>query len=375
MIGATEDVGGLSGGEIWDEWETLTLADKIIYVNRLHETAPFATKLWNDYVTAMSKNETIKIESADRANVAALDILERLKNAAIAKTFDAIEAELATFAAQDEPIYLINRQRVSMVQWQANVEEVLPIISSSCKKAVREKYLRTVIKTANIIIVGKGTKLTGPKNSPRRPPAGLLVASISNDFLYVHAVCASQGALGKQMIGVAETWARKESLKGVFLSSLAHVVGYYKKLNYSFCKPNKQHTAKDEAYWNRAFERLASPLVQKYKADLSWEHIMNTSDADASAYRRFLTLLMKKKLPHDDNCTTLAQCNENGFTMTKHFTEHSGSSSSSSSSSRGGGGGGGGGGSSSSSSSSSSISRGGGGGGSSSSRGGGGGGW
>jgi hypothetical protein len=117
---------------------------------------------------------------------------------------------------------------------------------------------------------------------------GILIANLSTypGFFYIDVVCANYKGVGGLLIEKAEEISRNNFLKGLVLSSMPDVIGYYRKLGFE--------------------NKLPDCAISEYKK-------IETQDINS---RDFLTYLTT-----DKNCSTISECNQEGYIMVKCFSE------------------------------------------------------
>ena len=69
---------------------------------------------------------------------------------------------------------------------------------------------------------------------------------------------------------------------------MPHVVGYYRRLGFQ----NRKDCSREHKELKEAFEKLAKPLISKYKRDVA----MHINTKEGKDYREFLTKLISHKL-------------------------------------------------------------------------------
>jgi hypothetical protein len=206
---------------------------------------------------------------------------------------------------------------VAPEEWNRMMSTIIDLTDSVCGELVTTTYIRdTSVKSAQLLItaIAPGTD----------DVIGFLIANDTEypGYVYVDVVCSKQPGAGRMMLDIIEPHAEAGGYAGVALSSLPHVVGYYRRRGYRHreqCIPG----VPEDPQVSRSFEELALPLIQKYKQD-----VVNYIDEspEGSGYRRFLGGLIKRRLSKDKECTDLDACNVHGYVMMKCFERSGGTS-------------------------------------------------
>jgi hypothetical protein len=187
-------------------------------------------------------------------------------------------------------------------------------VSNICSGLVTSDYVKnTSIPHSDFVILGYGAgKETRSGNIPQL--RGFLLSNELEypNFLYIDVVCANVPGLGEKLIKIAEERANKRGLKGIILSSLPHVVGYYHRLGYK-----NRDTCIENIQIEQGFNTLAYPFIAKYKKDVS--KYIDTDEGQN--YRGYLHSLIKNKLAKNKNCKSVEECKVDGYLMTKCFQE------------------------------------------------------
>jgi ribosomal protein S18 acetylase RimI-like enzyme len=216
-------------------------------------------------------------------------------------------------------IKTFDKQNVPPREWAQTLRSVVGRTNEVCQGLVASTYIRKdALNHSNYLIVGyvpgrevrgKVTQLLG----------GFLIANETEfpGFLYIDVVCANQPGLGEAMLNAAEKRASQRGLEGLVLSSLPHVVGYYRRIGYR----NRETCDEENPKLSTSFVTMAKPLIDRYKKDVA-KYIY---DKEGAEYRKFLNELRKSNLAKNKNCKTVTDCNKDGYIMTKCFVEKSAS--------------------------------------------------
>lgn len=191
-------------------------------------------------------------------------------------------------------------------------------VNGVCQGLVLATYVKgTAFDHASTIIIGYVPSARQTRVARERV-GGFILANDTQlrGFMYIDVVCSNYPKLGEAMISRVDEIAANNGLKGVALSSLAHVIGYYRRLGFR----NREDCGDENPAITSAFETKALPLIEKYKAHVA-KHIWTPEGKD---YVNFLMLLIKSDLTKDKKCKSsrnkLEACNENGYVMTKCIT-------------------------------------------------------
>lgn len=218
---------------------------------------------------------------------------------------------------------VIKRASESNEEWRKIVATVNGALHDTnpdtgvCKGLVRATYIKKgALDAASLVIIGyvPGKQL---RTGISKKIGGFLIANTIElkGFLYIDVVCANYPRLGTKLLEEAQKQAKKSKLSGVALSSLAHVIGYYRKLGFKH-SINCDHETNE---LTQAFNKLAQPFIEKYKGKAPV--YIATNDPTASNYRKFLKLLVDLGFAKDEACNTVDLCNANGYIMTRCFIE------------------------------------------------------
>ena len=220
-------------------------------------------------------------------------------------------------------VNIITIERTDAKVWQDNVRAVLSMSNKFCQKVVSRKYIRDkALKNANCLLVGyvPGREVRGIATLLM---GGFLILNEvtyeKQGFLYIDVVCADQSGVGSALLEQAERRAKQRQLKGLILFSLAHAVGYYRKLGYR----HREACVEEDPDLSQGYVEMVKPLIDTWKGASAKEitKAINSRAQEGIAYRRFLELLQTRDLVYDKGCKTLKKCSINGYVMTKCFHE------------------------------------------------------
>jgi hypothetical protein len=215
---------------------------------------------------------------------------------------------------EEVSVRILNKHNVSRQVWHDGLVSVLCAAEACNHQVSREHIRKDALVEAEYLVLAYVADVKVAKGFTHTLGAFVIANRSYKNYLYLHVVCASDkyAGLGKYVIQQAETLAEKHNLKGTALASLKHVVGYYRKLGYR----NRKACRPELSLVEPAFSRLAQPLINKYKNDVS-KHIATDEGRD---YQRFLQTLVDNKLTLYD-CQTVPECNRQGYIMTKCFDD------------------------------------------------------
>jgi len=188
--------------------------------------------------------------------------------------------------------------------WEGKKKEFKRLTNQFCSDKVAIRYSNDyALEDATLLLEAY---ISG--NEKMGKLGGFLIGNdlIYGDYLYIDVVCSNKG-LGKALISTAKDIAKERNLQGVILSSLEHVIGYYRKHDFE----NKESCSDidDLVFLNNLYEEYAEPVIKKYGSKLP-EII-----ADVDSYRHYLDVLSANGITPDKDCKE-AKCNANGYTMT-----------------------------------------------------------
>ena len=220
-------------------------------------------------------------------------------------------------------VTIITMERTDAKVWKDNVRAVLSMSNKFCQKVVSRKYIRDkALKNANCLMVGyvPGREVRG---SETLLMGGFLILNEvtyeKQGFLYIDVVCADQSGVGSALLEQAENRAKRRHLKGLILFSLAHAVGYYRKLGYR----HREACIEEDLDLSQAYVQMVKPLIDTWKGASAEEitKAINSRSQQGNAYKEFLELLRRRDLVYDKGCKNLKTCSINGYVMTKCFHE------------------------------------------------------
>lgn len=185
--------------------------------------------------------------------------------------------------------------------WEIKKKEFKKLTNQFCSDKVAIKYSNDyAIEDATLLIEGY---ISG--NEKMGKIGGFLIGNDSySDYIYIDVVCSNKG-LGRILIDRAKDIAKEKNLRGVILSSLEHVIGYYRKHDFE----NKESCSSDDDFINNLYKEYAEPIIKKYGSKLP--DILN----DVDMYRHYLDILSANGITPDKDCKE-AKCNSSGYTMT-----------------------------------------------------------
>jgi GNAT superfamily N-acetyltransferase len=186
--------------------------------------------------------------------------------------------------------------------WKNKKKEFKKLTNQFCSDKVAIKYSNDyALEDATLLIEGY---ISG--NEKMGKIGGFLIGNDNySDYIYIDVVCSNKG-LGKILIDRAKDIAKAKNLRGVILSSLEHVIGYYRKHDFE----NKESCSNNEeiVFLNNLYKDYAEPVIKKYGSKLP--EILN----DVDMYRHYLDIISANGLTPDKNCKE-AKCNSDGYTM------------------------------------------------------------
>ena len=210
--------------------------------------------------------------------------------------------------------------------WKRQLAAFVDLLPKYCQDAVTEHHItNTALKNATCLLVGR-VRGADSKKRNAESMGGFLIANESEypGYFFIDVVCADTAApgLGKAMVLHAEKIAKDKHKTGVVLSSLPHVVGYYKSMGYKY---RELCNDKEDAFLAKQSGKLTRPLIEKHKrmspTPAQWKSHIASDTKEGKAYTKFLTLLMNKKLVKTKECGSVAECNVDGYIMTKCFAD------------------------------------------------------
>ncbi len=215
-------------------------------------------------------------------------------------------------------IVKVEKDKASKIEWQHAKDIVIESLKDEtlCKGLVTSTYIQgESFDNANIIIIGFVPKEIIRRKTVEGVGGFILANEISHPgFLYIDVVCSNYPKLGETLIQIIEKLAQQKKLHGVSLSSLAHVIGYYRRLGYY----NRTDCFPEDREVTMKFEENVKPLIEKHKQNIV-DHILEPP------YREFLQFLINRDLAKDKMCkkskNAISECNIHGYTMTKCFSE------------------------------------------------------
>jgi len=209
--------------------------------------------------------------------------------------------------------------------WKQQMKRILARPEDICQKLVKSTYIRKdALAVSNFLVVGyvRGREFRGTVS---RLIGGFLIANEAEfpGFLYIDVICSDQEGVGGKMMEAATARAKARGLQGIILSSLPHVVGYYRSLGFR----NRDNCVEENPKLGAAFVTLVKPLIDEYKGNRKTlnqnvaAHVYNSRDKKGNDYRKFLNELRKSHLAKNKQCRTVAHCNQDGYLMSKCFQE------------------------------------------------------
>lgn len=186
-----------------------------------------------------------------------------------------------------------------------------------CKGIVVSNYIESVALPNAECIMAAYAPDPDPTNEYMNM-YGLLIGNWTEypGLFYVDVVCSLKAGIGAKLIEAATEYAKKQGLLGVKLASLAHVIGFYRKLGY---RARETCFEQENDALRIAYKMYAEPFVQKWGRD-SVNHLTDTDEL-AEDYRSYLDLLIGEKLAKNKNCKKVDECNSYGYLMTTCFND------------------------------------------------------
>lgn len=189
------------------------------------------------------------------------------------------------------------RKKLNQHQWKLIANQVKDVAihnENLCKSITLSFLSRDCLKEADFVFFSYKSVASGRNTSKTyKQYNGLVIiqkAKLSK-HLYIDLICAN-GA-GRFLIEQTIDWAKQKNFTHITLSSLANVIGFYRK--FGFKNTFNLECVEDE---------MVSQFAKKYDP----QNLSGNTD--------FLKILIRKRLVKNRECFTMDQCAIDGYWMT-----------------------------------------------------------